>query len=140
MIEKIAVLVVEDEPFTRMDVADQLEEAGFKVFPAANADLAIKILETNPAIRVLFTDIDMPGSMDGLKLAAAVRDRWPPIRIVVTSGHRKIDAGALPPEALFFSKPYSKNDVASMMRTMVGHAPEEGSGKRSSKIVPSLIL
>ena len=119
MIEKIAVLVVEDEPITRMEVVDQLEEAGFKVFQAANADLAIKIIETNPPIRVLFTDIDMPGSMDGLKLAAAVRDRWPPIRIVVTSGHRKIDAGALPPEARFFSKPYNMNEVASMMRMMV---------------------
>ena len=119
MTEKIAVLVVEDEPLTRMDVVDQLEEAGFKVVQAANADLAIKILEANPAIRVLFTDIDMPGSMDGLKLAAAVRDRWPPIRIVVTSGHRKIDMGALPPEARFFSKPYNMNDVASIMRMMV---------------------
>jgi two-component system, response regulator PdtaR len=119
MTEKIAVLVVEDEPLTRMDVVDQLEEAGFKVLQAANADLAINILETNPAIGVLFTDIDMPGSMDGLKLAAAVRDRWPPIRIVVTSGHRKIDTGALPPEAQFFSKPYNMNEVASLMRIMV---------------------
>jgi CheY-like chemotaxis protein len=119
MTEKIAVLVVEDEPFTRMDVVDQLAEAGFKVFQAANADLAINILETSPAIRVLFTDIDMPGSMDGLKLAAAVRDRWPPIHIVVTSGHRRIDTGALPPEARFFSKPYNMNEVASMMRMMV---------------------
>ena len=119
MTEKIAVLVVEDEPITRMDVVDQLEEVGFKVLQAANADLAIKILETNPSISVLFTDIDMPGSMDGLKLAAAVRDRWPPIGIMVTSGHRKIDTDALPPEARFFSKPYNMNEVASMMRTLV---------------------
>src|SRR5215207_11764615 len=119
MIEKIAVLVVEDEPFTRMYVVDQLEEDGFMVYHAANADLAIKILETNPSIRILFTDIDMPGSMDGLKLAAAVRDRWPPIKIMVTSGHRKIDTGALPSEARFFSKPYNMYDVAAAMRTMV---------------------
>jgi two-component system, response regulator PdtaR len=119
MTKKIAVLVVEDEPFIRMDVVDQLEEVGFKVFQAANADLAIKILETNPSIRVLFTDIDMPGSMDGLKLAAAVRDRWPPIRIVVTSGLRKIDTDALAPEARFFPKPYNMDEVASAVRTMV---------------------
>ena len=118
MTEKIAVLVVEDEPLTRIDVVDQLEQNGFDVLHAPNADTAIKILESNPAIRVLFTDIDMPGSMDGLKLAA-VRDRWPPIRIVITSGLRKIDIGALPQEARFFPKPYNVSEVASTMRAMV---------------------
>ncbi len=119
MTEKIAVLVVEDEPIIRMDVVDQLEEGGFKVFQAANADLAIKILEANPAIRILFTDIDMPGSMDGLKLAAAVRDRWPPIRIVVASGLRKVNLDALPDDSRFFSKPYNVNEIAATMRRMV---------------------
>lgn len=119
MAEKIAVLVVEDEPITRMDVVGQLEEGGFKVFEAPDADRAIKILETNPAIRVLFTDIDMPGSMDGLKLAAAVRDRWPPIRIVVASGLRKVNLDALPDNSRFFSKPYNVNEIAATMRSMV---------------------
>jgi CheY-like chemotaxis protein len=119
MADKIAVLVVEDEPITRMDVVDQLEEGGFKVFEAPDADRAIKILEANPAIRVLFTDVDMPGSMDGLKLAAAVRDRWPPIRIVVASGLRKINIDALPDDSRFFSKPYNVNEIAATMRRMV---------------------
>jgi len=119
MAEKIAVLVVEDEPITRMDVVEQLEEGGFEVFEAPDADKAIKILETNSAIRVLFTDIDMPGSMDGLKLAAAVRDRWPPIRIVVASGLRKINLDALPDNSRFFSKPYNVNEIAATMRSMV---------------------
>lgn len=119
MADKVAVLVVEDEPITRMDVVDQLEEGGFKVFEAPDADRAIKILEANPAIRVLFTDIDMPGSMDGLKLAAAVRDRWPPIRIVVASGLRKINMDALPDNSRFFSKPYNVNEIAATMRSMV---------------------
>lgn len=119
MADKIAVLVVEDEPITRMDVVEQLEEGGFKVFEAPDADRAIKILETNPAIRVLFTDIDMPGSMDGLKLAAAVRDRWPPIRIVVASGLRKVNLDALPDNSRFFSKPYNVNEIAATMRSMV---------------------
>jgi two-component system, response regulator PdtaR len=119
MAEKISVLVVEDEPITRMDVVDQLEEGGFKVFEAPNAGRAIKILEANPDIRVLFTDIDMPGSMDGLKLAAAVHDRWPPIRIVVASGLRKINMDALPDNSRFFSKPYNMNEVAATMRSMV---------------------
>lgn len=122
MAEKIAVLVVEDEPITRMDVVDQLEEGGFTVFQAPDADRAIKILEANPAIRILFTDVDMPGSMDGLKLAAAVRDRWPPIRIVVASGLRKINMDALPDNSRFFSKPYNVNEIAATMRSMV-HAP-----------------
>ena len=119
MADKIAVLVVEDEPITRMDVVDQLEEGGFQVFQAPDADRAIKILESNPAIRVLFTDVDMPGSMDGLKLAAAVRDRWPPIRIVVASGLRKINMDALPDNSRFFSKPYNVNEIAATMRSMV---------------------
>ena len=119
MADKIAVLVVEDEPITRMDVVEQLEEGGFKVFEAPDAAQAIKILEANPSIRVLFTDVDMPGSMDGLKLAAAVRDRWPPIRIVVASGLRKINMDALPDDSRFFSKPYNLNEVAATMRSMV---------------------
>ena len=119
MAEKIAVLVVEDEPITRMDVVEQLKDGGFKVFEAPDADRAIEILEANPAIRVLFTDVDMPGSMDGLTLAAAVRDRWPPIRIVVASGLRKIDLDGLPHDSRFFSKPYNMNEVAATMRSMV---------------------
>jgi two-component system, response regulator PdtaR len=119
MADKITVLVVEDEPITRMDVVEQLEEGGFRVFEAPNADKAIKILEENPAIRVLFTDVDMPGSMDGLKLAAAVRDRWPPIKIVVASGLRKINMDALPDNSRFFSKPYNVNEIAATMRHMV---------------------
>jgi CheY-like chemotaxis protein len=122
MAEKIAVLVVEDEPITRMDVVEQLEEGGFKVFEAPDADRAIKILEAHPEICVLFTDVDMPGSMDGLKLAAAVRDRWPPIKIVVASGLRKINLDALPDNSRFFSKPYNMNEVAATMRSMV-HRP-----------------
>jgi CheY-like chemotaxis protein len=119
MAEKIAVLVVEDEPITRMDVVEQLEEAGFKVFEAPDADRAIKILEAHSEICVLFTDVDMPGSMDGLKLAAAVRDRWPPIRIVVASGLRKVNLDALPVNSRFFSKPYNVNEIAATMRRMV---------------------
>ena len=119
MTDKIAVLVVEDEPITRMDVVGQLEEGGFKVFEAPDADRAIKILEANPAIRILFTDVDMPGSMDGLKLAAAVRDRWPPIKIVIASGLRKINMDALPDNSRFFSKPYNVNEIAATMRSMV---------------------
>ncbi|HEV7283761.1 MAG TPA: response regulator, partial [Kaistia sp.] len=82
------ILVVEDEGLVRMAAADDLVEAGFKVIEAANADQAIQMLETHPEITILFTDIDMPGSMDGIRLAHAVRERWPPVKLVLVSGHQ----------------------------------------------------
>jgi CheY-like chemotaxis protein len=85
------VLIVEDEFLLRMDAVDMIAGAGFEVVEAANADEAIEILETRGDVTVVFTDIQMPGSMDGLKLARAVRGRWPPIKIVATSGH--LDVG-----------------------------------------------
>ena len=75
------VLIVEDECLIRMDAADMIAGAGFEVVEAANGDQAIEILETRRDITVVFTDIQMPGSMDGLKLVRAVRGRWPPIKI-----------------------------------------------------------
>jgi two-component system, response regulator PdtaR len=113
------VLVVEDEPLLRMDIVDQLEGQGFKVFEAADAGEAIEILNDNTTIRLVFTDIDMPGSMDGLMLAAAVRDRWPPIQIIVTSGHRHVTSSDMPEGSRFFDKPYSPNAVADAMREMI---------------------
>jgi two-component system, response regulator PdtaR len=106
VISTIQVLVVEDEAFIRMDVVDMLRAAGFDIVEAANADEAILLLESHSNIRLIFTDIDMPGSMNGLKLAAAVRERWPPIRIIATSGHFKVRAGDLPADARFIPKPY----------------------------------
>ena len=88
--ERIPVLlVVEDEPLLRMLAVDVGEDAGFLVVAAANADDAVAILESRGDIRLVFTDIDMPGSLDGMKLAACIRDRWPPIHIILTSGHMK---------------------------------------------------
>jgi|SRR6185437_2572209 CheY-like chemotaxis protein len=115
-----AVLVVEDEVLIRMSIADSLEEAGFTVYEAANADQAIKLLEVHQDIRVLFTDIDMPGSMDGLRLAEAVRNRWPPVKIIITSGHVKIRQEELPVDGHFFAKPYDAALVVSAMRNLVG--------------------
>ena len=117
--ERPAVLVVEDEVLIRMAVADTIAEAGFTVCEAGNADQAIKLLESRADIRALFTDIDMPGSMDGLKLAAAVRTRWPAIKIIITSGHVKIRAEELPVEGKFFSKPYDAARIVSTLRDMV---------------------
>lgn len=115
---KQRVLVVEDETLVRMAIVDRLEEEGFTVFEAANADEAIDILINNLDIRVMFTDIDMPGGMDGLKLAAAVRDRWPPVKIVVTSGYRYVRDDEIPAESRFFPKPYDPDAIAKVVRSM----------------------
>ncbi|WP_426128522.1 response regulator [Pararhizobium sp. PWRC1-1] len=115
----ITVLVVEDEIVIRMDITTFLEDEGFTVHEAANADEAIALLNEYPAIKVMFTDIDMPGTMDGLKLAAAVRDRWPPVQIIVTSGHRQLSDELLPVQGRFFSKPYDHSRVISAIREMV---------------------
>lgn len=85
--------MVEDETFIRMDTVEILRSAGFSIVEAANADEAIESLERDSNIQLIFTDIQMPGSMNGLILAAAVRKRWPPVRIIATSGHFKVQAG-----------------------------------------------
>lgn len=113
----ITVLVVEDEPLVRLDIVDQLAGEGYHVLEAANADQAIQVLEANPEIRLLFTDIDMPGSMDGLKLANAVRGRWPP------SGHRMVEITDLPDGSVFFSKPYRHSEVMQSMLELLTVGP-----------------
>src|ERR1700678_3415810 len=85
-----AVLIVEDEPLIRMSAVYLIESAGFEVYQAGSADAAIALLELHEKICLIFTDVDMPGSMDGLKLAHYVRGRWPPVKIIVTSLHLKV--------------------------------------------------
>lgn len=116
---KLVIMVVEDEALVRMAIADHLAAEGYEVLEAGNADQAIAMLVKIPEIRMVFTDIDMPGSMDGLKLAAAVRNRWPPIKIIVTSGHHGVAVEDLPVEARFMPKPYSPDAVAAAFRQML---------------------
>jgi CheY-like chemotaxis protein len=116
---KPVVLVVEDEMLIRMDIVDQIEAAGFEVLEASNADEAIAILERNPNIHIVFTDVDMPGSMDGIKLAQAVQGRWPPIKIVVTSGQFKVRDEDMPAGGLFFNKPYNPSEVIRSLRELI---------------------
>ena len=82
------VLVVEDEPLLRLAAVEMVEDAGYVAVEAADAFEAVRILESRDDIRIVFTDIDMPGGMSGVTLAAAIRDRWPPIDIIMTSGRR----------------------------------------------------
>jgi len=111
-----AVLIVEDEPLVRLCAVEAVEGAGFEVIEAANADDAIRILESRTDIRVVFTDMHMPGSMDGLKLAHAVRNRWPPIKIIVTSGRERIAERELPTGGRFFAKPYDPAEIQDTLR------------------------
>ncbi|WP_207415186.1 response regulator [Roseomonas haemaphysalidis] len=110
------MLIVEDEPLLRMDAMDLAEDVGLRAYGAANADEAISLLEQNNDIRILFTDIQMKGSIDGLKLAHAVRKRWPPIQILVTSGVAKVTTDQLPENGLFFTKPYPPQLLMDTMR------------------------
>jgi CheY-like chemotaxis protein len=111
-----AVLIVEDEPLVRMGAVNLIEDAGFEVIEAANADEAMRILGSRSDVRVVFTDIHMPGSMDGLKLAHAVRNRWPPIKIILTSGRDLIAEQALPEGGRFFVKPYNPIEILDALR------------------------
>ena len=111
----VTVLVVEDEFLVRQVLQIELEDAGYEVVLADSADAAIAILEARSDIHLVFTDIDMPGSMDGLKLAACVRDRWPPIHIIITTG--KARPREIPANALFIPKPYVGRAVIDAVRT-----------------------
>ena len=109
------VLMVEDDTLIRDMVSEELTDAGFDVVQVGSADQAIAVLETRQDVHLVFTDIDMPGSMDGLKLAAAVRDRWPPVHIIITTG--KARPMTIPVNALFIPKPYLADNVVRAMRT-----------------------
>ena len=111
------LLVVEDELLLSLDISDALKDEGYDVIAVSNADEAIKVLETRNDIRTIFTDIDLPGSMDGLKLAAAVRDGWPPVNIIVTTGMRAPRHEEMPTRSLFIAKPYRSAAVLEAVRS-----------------------
>ena len=116
------VLVVEDEMLLRMRAVDMVEDAGFTSIEAVDADEAVAILESRSDIALLFTDIQMPGSMDGLKLAHAVRERWPPIKIILVSGQLRLANIDIPADSRFFGKPLEANEMIVEMQSMIGYA------------------
>src|SRR5580698_2160048 len=109
------VLVVEDEMILRMRAVDIVEDAGFASIEAVNADDALAILESRSDIEMLFTDIQMPGSMDGLKLAHAVHERWPSIKIVLVSGQLTLTDADKPAESRFYGKPLAVKAMIAEM-------------------------
>jgi CheY-like chemotaxis protein len=113
------VLVVEDESLVRACALDMVAAAGFEAISAADADEAIQLLESRNDIRAVFTDIQMPGSMDGLRLAEVVRSRWPPVALIVTSGQQGVSAADVPPGGRFLSKPYEHSHLETALRELI---------------------
>jgi len=115
------VLIVEDEMLLRMRAVDMVEDAGFTSIEAVDADQAVAILESRSDIALLFTDIQMPGSMDGLRLAHAVHERWPPIKIILVSGQLELANIDIPANSRFFGKPLEAKNMIAEMQEMIGH-------------------
>ena len=116
---RTVVLLVEDEPLVRMCAADIFEEEGFEVIEAATAPVALKILEKRDDVTAVFTDIDMPGGMNGLELAGIIYERWPHIALVVTSGVCRVGADKLPGDGVFIGKPYAAAAPVRIIRELV---------------------
>ena len=119
---KITVLVVEDEPLLRMNTMDELTYQGLDVMEASNAREAIDIFKSGLRFDCLFTDVDMPGDKDGLELAGLVKSAWPPIEIIVTSGHRDVRQGDLPKDGVFVGKPYSPEVIGDLIKRLTEQA------------------
>jgi CheY-like chemotaxis protein len=114
------VLVADDEALLRMDAAEVLEREGYEVLEASNAAEAIQVLESRPDVGVLFTDIQMPGELDGLDLARRVHDRWPEVLLLVTSGRLRPDEAEIPDDGRFLAKPYAARELLSKLRQLKG--------------------
>ncbi|NBJ10644.1 response regulator [Microvirga arsenatis] len=134
------VLLAEDEALVRMMAADVLrEEGGFKVVEVVNADEALTVLEATADVRALVTDVEMPGSLDGFTLARVVRQAWPHIGIVVTSGRMAPGPNDLPPGALFIPKPYRPADLVAAVRTVLPAGQPPVSAEASVQVLPAAI-
>lgn len=117
-ISRHPVLVIEDEPVLRVDALDMVEKAGFEAVEAADISDAIHILETRPDIRVVYMDLDMPRGIMGIELAATIRDRWPPIEIILTAAYFTKEDLTLPARAEFYAKPILRDQVVDAIRRL----------------------
>jgi CheY-like chemotaxis protein len=116
------VLVVEDEMLLRMRAVDMVEDAGYASVEAVDADEAVAILESRSDIALLLTDIQMPGSIDGLKLAHWVHERWPPMKIILVSGQLQLTSIDIPTDSRFFGKPLDAGEMIAQLQSMIGNA------------------
>ena len=119
------VLIVEDEPIVRLVARDILEDAGFEVLEAPSAVEAVTTLDERSDVAALFTDVNMPGDVDGLSLARMAPCRWPQVKIVVTSGRARPDVGDLPPTAVFVPKPYRPDALAREIQSLLSDGISE---------------
>jgi DNA-binding NtrC family response regulator len=120
LLSPATILIVESEALVRLELADRLTKSDLVVLTATDADAAILILDSHPEIELMLTDIRMSGSMDGLRLAHHVRDRWPPVKIIVTSGMGHVGAADLPRDAIFLRKPFSPAALSLALARMTG--------------------
>jgi DNA-binding NtrC family response regulator len=116
ILEKNVVLVVEDEPIIRMEAVQVIKDAGYVVLDASNTDDAMTILEERPDIRAVFTEIDVPGRLNGMDLGRAIAERWPPIRLIVTSSASKVDN--FPTDWRYIRKVYDGVQIVAALRTL----------------------
>jgi CheY-like chemotaxis protein len=138
--QPVIVLLVEDEALVRMMAADVLrEEGGFKVVEVVNADEALTVLEATADVRAFVTDVEMPGSLDGFTLARVVKQAWPHIGIVVTSGRMAPGPKELPSGALFIPKPYRPADLVAAVRTVLPSDQTEIPAEAPVPVLPSAI-
>ena len=114
------ILIVEDEMIVRLIGSDTLTDAGYEVVEAASADEALKMLDHHGEVEVLFTDIRMPGSMDGLELARLVHDRWPAMKILITSGDTFPPRSAIADDGRFLAKPYRTDVLRREIESLLG--------------------
>jgi len=124
----LVVLIVEDEMMLRMRVVDMVEDAGYVPVEAVDADEAMAILQSRSDIVLMLTDVQMPGSMNGLQLAHAVHERWPPIKIILASGQLQLTGSDIPQDSRFFGKPLQSAEIVAEMREMLGEQPENADG------------
>lgn len=113
------ILIVDDEPLILVGLAMQVADWGYNVVEASSADEAVAVLERQPDIRLVVTDVDMPGKMDGLHLARFVRERWPPVGLIVISGKSLVGEGQLPPRSRFFEKPVREQSLRKAIEELV---------------------
>jgi CheY-like chemotaxis protein len=133
MKEKTVILVVEDEAIIRMGAVQMLEDAGFAVVEASNAHDAMGVLENRTDVRAVFTDINMPGTWNGMRLARMVRGRWPPIHLIVTSGLMSPNDDDLPPGGRFIRKPYDPRHVIATIRELLCQTPTSDPHQQARK-------
>ena len=130
------VLVVEDEALLRLYVDGFLEEAGFEAIDAADADAALNIMAHRPDVRVLFTDIQLPGAIDGMELARLVHEHWPHVLLLITSGNRLPSTAEIAEHAHFLPKPYRPDEVIREIQDLTQEADarlRRGSGRETGR-------